>query len=412
MKIWFKLLVGAALGIALGFFLPADNQTVGGALEWLAGFAIRVGRYTVVPMLVFSLCIAVHELRREGGFLPMLLKCFASIAVSAVLVVGAGLAAVVLFPPTRIPITQDGQVEGISLATLQNIADIFPSNMFSTLVSDGVYLLPVYVFAFFAGLGLSYDRNFTKSVISLVDSLSRIFYHIASFFSEVLGVVIIALSAYWTFRWRGVEKLLPEFWSLIVLLLMVSALLGVIIFPLLLYFIVRSKARPWALVYSAISSALCAFFSGDINFTVPVILKHMKESLGVRRRVTATTVPLLAIFSRAGSAMVAAVSLIVVIKSYSSLGITTIDIVSIGLHALVVSFMLARHPGDGAWAALAVLCIDYGRGFEAGYLILKPISFYLIAIGAFLDVMIANCVVYAIAKTSGLQEDKALRQFI
>jgi Na+/H+-dicarboxylate symporter len=412
MTIWSKLLVGAVLGATLGSFLPNGNQVIGEALEWLVAFAIRVGRYTVVPMIVFSLCIAVYELRREGGFLSMLLRCFILVVISAALVIGVGLAASILFPPTRIPITQNGQIENISLYTFQNIADIFPPNMFSALISDGVYLFPACVFALFVGLGLSYDRTFTKPVISLVDSLSRIFYHIASFFSEVLGVAIVALSAYWTFRWRGIERLLPEFGSLIIFLVVTSILLGFVIFPLLLYVIVRNKPRPWALVYSSISSALCAFFSGDINFTLPVILKHMKESLGVRRRVTAVTMPLLVTISRAGSAMVATVSLIVVIKSYSSLGITAIDIVSIGVRALIISFLLARHPGDGAWAALATLCMDYGQGFEAGYLILKPIAFFLIAIGAFLDVMIANFVVYAVAKISGLQEDKAIRSFI
>ncbi|MDR0410673.1 MAG: cation:dicarboxylase symporter family transporter [Treponema sp.] len=412
MKIWFKLLAGAALGVVLGFLLPIDNQAIGGAMEWLADFAIRAGRYTVVPMIVFSLCIAVYELRREGGFLSMLLKFFIFTIISAMLVIGAGLTATMLFPPDRIPITQDGQVENISLSILQNIMDIFPQNMFSTLVNDGVYLIPVCVFAFFAGLGLSYDRNFTKPVISLVDSLSRIFYHIAAFFSEVLSISLIALSAYWAFRWRGIEKLLPEFWTLIVLLTVVSILLGFVIFPLLLYLFVRNKPRPWVLVYSSISSALCAFFSGDINFTLPVIFRHMKESLGVRRRVIAVTMPLLATFSRAGSAMVATVSLIVIIKSYSSLGITTVDAVSIGLRAFIISFLLARHPGDGAWTALAVLCAVHGRGFESGYLILKPIAFYLIAIGTFLDVMVANFAAYAIAKISGFQEDKAVRQFI
>ncbi|MDR0643776.1 MAG: cation:dicarboxylase symporter family transporter [Treponema sp.] len=412
MKVWFKLLAGAVLGIALGSFLPIGNQAISDIIEWIANFAVSAGRYTVVPMMVFSLCIAVYELRREGGFWSMLLKPFIFMVISATLVVGIGLVATILFPPARIPITQDGQVENISLSTLQNIADIFPQNMFSALVSDGVYLLPVYVFAFFVGLGLSYDRNFTKPVISLIDALSRIFYYIASFFSEVLGVALIALSAYWAFHWRGIGKVLSEFWSLIVLLAVTSALLGFIVFPLLLYFIVKNKPRPWALVYSSISSALCAFFSGDVNFTLPVLFRHMKESLGVRRRVTAVTVPLLTAFSRAGSAMVAAISFIVIIKSYSSLGITTVDIISIGLRALSISFLLARHPGDGAWIALAVLCTDYSQGFEAGYLILKPIAFYLIAIGTFLDIMLTNFAVYAIAKISELQEDKAMRQFI
>jgi hypothetical protein len=62
--------------------------------------------------------------------------------------------------------------------------------------------------------------------------------------------------------------------------------------------------------------------------------------------------------------------------------------------------------------ALAVLCGVYGRGFEAGYLILKPVAFYLIAIGTFLDVLIAALGTYAVGRLTGLQEDKEARHFV
>ena len=110
--------------------------------------------------------------------------------------------------------------------------------------------------------------------------------------------------------------------------------------------------------------------------------------------------------------MVAAASFIVIIKSYSSLGITAGDIFAIGGRAFLISFLLARHPGDGAYTALAVLCLSYGRGFEAGYLILKHLAFYLIAVGTFLDVMITSLSAYALAKISGFQEEKSIRHFI
>ncbi|MDR0496407.1 MAG: hypothetical protein LBH42_02195 [Treponema sp.] len=88
------------------------------------------------------------------------------------------------------------------------------------------------------------------------------------------------------------------------------------------------------------------------------------------------------------------------------------DIIIIAGRALLISFLLAGHPGNGAYIALAVLCQSYGRGFEAGYLILKPMAFYLIAIGTFLDIMICTIGTYAISRTSGFQEDKEPRHFI
>jgi Na+/H+-dicarboxylate symporter len=259
-------------------------------------------------------------------------------------------------------------------------------------------------------MGLSYDRNYTKPVIAFVDSLSRIFYHIAAFFIEILGFIIIVLSCYWAVRFR--EALRAEvFHDLIVLLGVFALVLAFGILPLFLYFFKR-KTNPWAVLYGSLGPAFAGFFSGDINFTLPVLLRNSKENLGIRRRSGTVSLALFGTFCRAGSAMVAAAAFIVIITSYSSLEITRTEIFSICIRAIAVSFLLAGYPGNGAYIALAVLCLGYGRGFEAGYLILKPLMFYLIAVGAFLDVMIASFASYACARMSGFVEKKDVGKFI
>ena len=410
MKVWLKLLIGSILGLILGFFLPSDNQTIIDAMAWLGELAIRIGRYGLVPILVFSLTIAVYELRQDGQFWSLVLKTFLLIVFCSAFVIGAGILATLFFPPARIPILIEEQAEVISLNIAESILNLFPSNMFVAIFGDGVYLLPLCIFAFFLGLGFSYDRHYAKPVISMVDSLSRVFYHIAAFFSEILGLVMIILSAYWAVRFNSVLKA-EIFRDLILLLGFFCVVFGFVILPLLLY-IIRPKANPWLVLYGSLSQALTGFFSGDINFTLPVLFRHMKENLGARRRSNAVTVTLFALFGRAGSAMVAASAFIVIINSYSSLGIPMGDIFIIAGRAMIISFLLAGHPGNGAYTALAVLCMDYYRGFEAGYLILKPMAFYHIAVGTFLDVKICTFGAYAVSRFSGFQEDKEPRHFI
>ncbi|MDR2096656.1 MAG: dicarboxylate/amino acid:cation symporter [Treponema sp.] len=409
MKVWVKLLVGSLLGFLLGSLLPPDNQGILDALAWLETFAIRIGRYAVPPVMVFSLTITIYELRQDGQFWVLTFRSILFIIGTTVFIISAGIFVTIFFPPSRIPILIDEQLETVSLDTAGNITALFPSNMFEALVSDGVYLFPLCVFAFFLGMGLSYDKSYTRPIISIVDSLSRIFYHIVSFFSEILGIVMIVLAAYWAVRFRAVQQT-AAFRDLIGLLGIFSMVLCFGILPLFLY--ILPHTNPWVILYGSLSQAITSFFSGDINFCYPVLLRHLKENMGVKRRSNAVSLSLFAVFGRAGSAMAAAAAFIVIIKSYSSLGITPADIMAIGVRAFFISFLLARHPGDGAYTALAVLCLDYGRGFEAGYLILKPMAFYLIAIGTFVDVMVASYASFAIARISGFQEDKSLRHFI
>ncbi|QQO10596.1 dicarboxylate/amino acid:cation symporter [Breznakiella homolactica] len=410
MKVWLKLLIGSVLGLLIGFLLPHDNQTIQSALAWLERFAIQIGRYATIPILFFALTISIYELRQDNRLWRLILRTLVVMVISTVLMVALGIIVTLLFPPARIPILIEEQRGIVSLDLADGIMEIFPSNMFSALVSQGVYLLPVCVFAFFLGMGLSYDRNYTKQVISLIDSLSRIFFHIAAFFSEILGLIIIILGAYWAVRFRDALRA-DVFRDLILLLGVFGAVLGFGIMPLFLY-LLKPKTNPWKILYGSIGPALAGFFSGDINFTLPVLFRHSKENLGIQRRSNTVTTVIFANFGRAGSAMVAAMAFIVIIKSYSSLGVTMADVMAIALRCIIISMLLPRQSGNGAHAALAVLCTSFGRGFEAGYLILRPIAFYLIAIGTFLDIMLNTIAGYAIARMSGFQEEKEIRHFI
>ena len=409
MKVWIKLLIGSTLGIILGFLVP-EHQWLLESLAWLEQFALRVGRYAILPMLVFSLTIGIYELRQDGQFWPLVFKNLLVIVSVTAFVIFAGVFTSLVFPPARIPIMAEEQLNMISLDIAGNIMDLFPYNMLSVLAGDGVYLLPVCIFAFFLGMGLSYDKSYSKPVISLIDSLSRIFYHIASFFIEILGFLIIVLAASWAMQFRAVIHA-RIFFDMILLLGIFSMILGFVILPLFLYFL-RPKMNPWQVLYSSLGQAITAFFSGDILFSLPVVMRHAKENFGVQRRSNTVSLALFSTFCRAGSAMVAAVAFIVIIRSYSSLGITMTEIISISFRTLLISFFLARHPGDGAYIALAVLCISYGQGFERGYLILKPMAFYLIAIGSFLDVMIASFATCMLGRISGYDKGKPSKKFI
>ena len=397
------------MGIVLGFLLPGESPRLLAALVWMEGLALGIGRYAVIPVLVFSLTIAIYELRQDGVFWSVVLKNIALIAGISFFVILSGMIVTLVFPLSRIPIEQVEQLEAVSLDIARNITDLFPANMFSVLAGSGVYLFPVCVFAFFLGMGLSYDRNYTKPVIALTDSLSRIFYHVASFFSEILGFIMIVLSAYWAIRFHGVLKT-EIFGGLILLTGLYGLVLGFGIFPLFLYFL-QPKTNPWIVLYGSLGPAVAAFFSGDMNFSFPVLLRHTKENFGVRRRSNSISLTLFSTFCRCGSSMVAAMAFIVIVKSYNYLPMPALDVLSIGLRAFVISFLLARHPGDGAYTALAALCLAYGR-FEAGYLILKPLAFYLIAVGTFLDVMICSLGSYAAARLGGFIEEKNVVHFI
>jgi Na+/H+-dicarboxylate symporter len=422
MKGWFKLFVGAFLGLLAGFLLPQDNQSIYDALSWLEQLALQIGRYSLVPVLAFSLMIAVYEVRQEHRMWKLVFQSIGIIVVSSLFIIGLGILVTIIFSPARIPILIEGQKESISLDIGKTILELFPSNMFTALAgggiletstagnSSGVYLLPIWLFATFFGAAFSYDRVHSKSIISLVDSLSRIFYYLLTFFSEILGIVFIFLGAFWAVRFHKVLNA-AVFKELMILLGIYGIILCFVILPLFLYMF-KPKVNPWKQLYGALGPAIAGFFSGDIHFTLPLLIRHAKENHGVQRRANAIALALFSSFGRAGSSAVAAMSLIVIIKSYSSLGLSAVDLITILLFAWLVSFLLPRHSINGAYVALAVLCSWYEKGFEAGYLILKPIAFYLGSIATLIDVVVMSLSTYVIGKLNGYQEEQETRHFI
>ncbi|MDR2659062.1 MAG: dicarboxylate/amino acid:cation symporter [Spirochaetaceae bacterium] len=410
MKVWVKLIIGAAFGLTLGFLFPEGHPAILNVLTFLKNLAIGAGRYVVFPMIVFSLTIGIYEMRQDGKFWPFILRTFLTITGISIFLIALGIGITLLFPPGRIPVLIEHQSEEILFSPGQNLLDIFPSNMFYIFFNDSVYIFPLCVFAFFIAMGLCYDKNYTKPVIALIDSLSRIFYHIATFFSELLGLLIIALAAFWAVQYKDALEL-NVFASIMRMLLIYVLVLTLVLFPALLFFI-KGVKNPWKALYGCLGPAIAAFFSGDYNFSIPVLAMHLKENLGIRRRSNYITITLFSTFGRSGSAMVACTAFIVIIKSYSSLGIPGEGLISIGLTAFILSFLLARNSADAAFTALALLCTHYGHGFETGYLILKPIAFYLISAGTFIDVIVTALGSFAIAHLSGFQDDRPVTRFI
>jgi Na+/H+-dicarboxylate symporter len=190
-----------------------------------------------------------------------------------------------------------------------------------------------------------------------------------------------------------------------------SALVIFAIFPVLLYFL-GGRKNPYKWLYGIIAPALTAFFSGDNYLSVVMLAKHGKENLGVPRRVGSAVYSLFAIFGRAGTVLVASATFLLVLKSYSSLEITFLQVLWTLLFSLLISMTLGTVPGLGAYVALSTLCAIYGRGLQEGYLILRPIAPLLISFGVLLDVLTSAFVSLLVARHEQIAQDVDVYDFV
>jgi aerobic C4-dicarboxylate transport protein len=407
-KIWIKLLIGSVVGIILGLLLPA----AGGSMDvvgFLSRLVIQIGRYVVFPLTFFGLVIGTYELKREKKLGPVYGRLVLFLLGSGLLLVLIGIGSLLAFSPERIPIIVEREAALRLPGLRETLLGLFPENLFQALIGSGSVLLPVLFLAVLIGVNLTFDLHVTNPVVQLADSLSRVFYHINSLLAELFGIAMVAIAAAFLMNVRQGD--LALFRQFLVIMAIDTALIVFAVYPALLY-LLGERENPYKWLYASIAPALVGFFSGDGYLSITMLVKHGRENLGVPRRVGSTVYPLFAVFGRAGTALVASASFLLILKSYSSLEISFLQILWTTAFSLLVSLALGSVPGMGAYVALATLCGLFGRGLQEGYLILRPIAPLLISFAVLLDVLTSGFVALLVARKVGAWQTVDPQDFV
>ena len=407
MKIWIKLLVGSLIGVVLGLFIPVQSQAF---FDSLSGLLVGIGRYVLFPFVFFSLGIGASELRQEKRLGRVYLSALKYLALSAAVLVIIGTLSVLVFPPERIPITTiTAEKTLLPVGVLDGLRLIFPRNTFAVFFGSGDFLLPLMALAFLIGVNLDFDRQLTRPIVQIFDSLSRIFYNLNSLIVELFAVALIAIAAarvsHLTHGDLGMYK------QIIIIVAVDAAIVTFGVFPAALYFL-GIKENPYRWLYAALGPALTGLFSGDHYVSLGVLTKHGKESLGVPRMVGSAVYPLFAVLGRAGTAMIVSVSFILVLRSYSNLEISFFQTLWVMLFSFLVSFILGAAPGSGAFYALFMLSALYAQGWQEGYLLLQAIAPLLVSVGVFLDVLSSAFASLLVAREENVWTEVETESFI
>jgi len=407
MKIWIKYLIATLIGAIAGSVMPLGD---GSTLNVLAQVLMNVGRYVLLPLTFFSVAVASFELHEERRLHRVWLKT-ALVAVASVIAFSLiGLAGAIALSPGRIPLSTDSIHPVDAIPRLLDIAgSVVAEDAFSTLRRFD-FIVPAAIFAIILGLAFSFDRTATKPVVTFFDSMSRILWQINSFFVEIFPLPLIVLAAARTVSIARTPRL-AVFASLFGAVAIETAVAVLVIIPLALWLSDR-KANPYKTVFALVAPALAGLASGHGYVQAGAAAKHLKESLGVRRRAGAIALPFALALGRAGTAMVTATAFVTVLNSYSNLGLGPSAFFWVILAVPACALLLGAAPSAGPITAIAALCGAYGRGFESGYILLVPVALPLAMAAGFIDALVSACVVQAVARSEGFAHAKELRHFI
>jgi aerobic C4-dicarboxylate transport protein len=410
MKIWMRLLAGIVIGTLLALYLPESGGDTAGLFSRLSALVVNIGRYSLFPLLFFGVLLGTTELIAERKILTVYGKAIGLIAASSFIAALIGAAGVVVLAPGRIPpIFQEApNVQGVNAYDLAT--RVFPANFFEALVSGGSFLLPVMVAALVTGIALSRERQHGEALTSVLEGTNRVFYRVSSFIVEVLGIGMIAVTAYLLFQVRAINDI--EIFGQLFLILAISVVVVVfLIYPLILYLLVN-RENPYIWVYGMLSPALTAVASGDVYFSTPTLVRMARENLGMYRSVGSTVVSLAAVFGRAGTTLVTTASFLVILQSYTALEITFGQVVWVMMSTFGIGFLLGGSPATGVLVGLSMLAGAFGRGMEEVFLILLPALPILTSLAVFMDIMTAGFVLQLVGSSERLRRRVELMDFV
>lgn len=411
MKIWMKLLLGTILGFILSLFLPLDSASWQSSLILLSEIVLRLGRYIAFPLFFFTMATGIYELQREKQLMTVLLRIIIFTAGGTLLLVLLGTVVTAFFTTPRIPIVVESYIPPDLPDMTSIVRSVFPYNMFKVFSGKAHLLLPLYFLAFLLGLNFSFDKTLAAPAQQFFHSMGLVFYHVNTLFLEILGVGMVFLSISFLIQLQSIID--PGmFSSLYILIALLTVLILGGLFPFILYLLDPDKDNPYKLLYGNLGALLTAFFSGDLYFSSAALIKHSQENHGIPRRISSVFIPFASMFSKAGTAMISALSMVIILQSYSSLEITLFQIFWIIFFAFLVSFSLPGFPGQGVFVALILLCRFYGRGLEEGFLLLKPVLPLLISSATLIDIATIGLINLLIGKTMRTQKEIALREYI
>ena len=347
-----KVLIGMALGIAIGLFINIlalneqgsfTNEYIVNGLFLITGkMFVTALKMLVVPLVFFSLITGVlgigdiKSLGKVGGksfLLYMLTTAIAiavAISIAALTGIGEGInmTANVAFSAKEAP----------NLSSV--LIDIIPSNVVNAMAL--AKMLQIIFFSILVGMSILMVGEKAKPVVELIEIGNEIMMKMVNLVMAVAPYAVFALLG------KAISDLGLN------LLLDLAGYVGVLIFALFFHLFITlmivlkvfSGVHLSTFLKKMREVQIFAFSTSSSNATIPVTLRAVIDKLGVNNSVASFTVPFGATINMDGTAIMQGVATVFIANAYGvDLGIT--GYLTVILMSVLASIGTAGVPGVG-----------------------------------------------------------------
>ena len=347
-----KVLMGMALGIAVGLIINLTGLNVSGTwvnqyltnglFHIVGSMFVNALKMLVVPLVFFSLVCGVcgigdvKLLGRIGTKAFVLYLMTTAIAIATALFFASGLGI-----GEGMNAVANSNFSGKEAPPLSSvIINIVPSNPISAMAKGE--MLPVIFFSIVFGISMLMAGKKADSVSSFIEALNEIMMNMVNVIMAIAPYAVFCLIA------KAIANLGLDL--LEQLLGYVLVLIGVLLFHLFvtlqLILKLMSGLNPLTFIKKMRSTQVFAFSTSSSNATIPVTLRTVTDRLGVNNSVASFTVPFGATINMDGTAIMQGVATVFIANIYN-VDLGMMGYLTVILMSVLASIGTAGVPGVG-----------------------------------------------------------------
>jgi len=348
-KIFFGMIVGAAVGLALNY---AGNPAwtgvwlTGGLFKVVGQVFINLLKMLVVPLVFVSLVCGSSSLSdpkmlgRVGGKTVGLYLATTAIAVTLALV------SAVLFKPGvgAHPVAAASTDIAPAAPFTQVIIDMVPTNPVAAMAD--ARMLPIIFFAVLLGISITLSKTAGKRIADWFSDMNTIIMKLVTLVMRFAPYGVFSLIAILTATSNAADFMaVGRYVVLVFAVLFVHAL---VVYPVLLSLLAR--LNPLTFFGKLRPAMLFAFSTASSNATIPVTLETLEKKIGVSNKIASFTVPLGATVNMDGTAIMQGIATGFIAQFYG------IDL-SLGQYLMVVVMVILASIGTAGVPSVGLVVL-------------------------------------------------------
>ena len=392
MKTWVTYIAALLMGLATAL-LFGDSPSALSVTSALSSFMINLGICIAVPVIVLTFASGTASLGkdRKGGSVVLASVLWALgttvlLSISAVLV---SMAFKVQFPVTSTAGNPQGLLSNQIAYTISSAtSSLIPINAFWTITTTTYFIVPAIIVAWIFGLALRPTSDIIRPAYTTMNSLSEVMYRISRTCS-VYGFFLVYAASSASFIEIYQEKTIFAAPAFAMLLAAAAAVAVLVVVPLAYAIFTGFRKNPYKALYRSISPMLAGLASANSVSIMTIEEGTARHSLGVQKRISSVSIPLLTVIGKGGSAFISTITLIALFQATTgtapSLSVSLMAAGAAAIVSLISSAAIGSETALIVVLSLRLLGLNL-YGAENAMIALMPL---IGGIGVMIDALIA-----------------------